>query len=111
MRNWRPGRNCPRPGSRPRSEVPGEMAISASPWQTCPLARMRCAATTSRMRTPSARRLEILQRVESEFDLVPFDAEAARIFARGRAAGLMIAATALAEGLPLYTTNPADFTG
>lgn len=71
-----------------------------------------------------ARRLEILQRAESEFDPVPFDAEAARIFGRvtaaviaagrkprGRAVGLMIAATAIAEGLPLYTTNPADFTG
>jgi hypothetical protein len=71
-----------------------------------------------------ARRLEILQRAESEFDPVPFDAEAARIFGRVSAAGvaagrkprrriadLMIAATAIAEGLPLYTTNPADFTG
>ena len=71
-----------------------------------------------------ARRLEILQRAESEFDPVPFDAEAARIFGRvtaaviaagrkprGRAVDLMIAATAIAEGLPLYTTNPADFTG
>jgi predicted nucleic acid-binding protein len=71
-----------------------------------------------------ARRLEILQRAESEFDPVPFDAEAARIFGRvtaaviaagrkprGRIADLMIAATAIAEGLPLFTTNPGDFTG
>src|SRR5215470_7440948 len=33
-----------------------------------------------------ARRLEILQRVESEFDPVPFDAEAARIYGRVTAA-------------------------
>jgi predicted nucleic acid-binding protein len=71
-----------------------------------------------------ARRLEILQRAESEFDPVPFDAEAARIYGRltaaviaagrrprGRTVDLMIAATALAEGLPLYTTDPTDFTG
>jgi hypothetical protein len=71
-----------------------------------------------------ARRLEVLQRVESEFDPVPFDAEAARIFGRvtaavigagrkprRRVADLMIASTAIAEGLPLYTTNPQDFVG
>ena len=78
-------------------------------------------STTS---TPSARRLEILQRAESEFDPVPFGAEAARIFGRvtaaviaagrkprGRAVDLMIAAIAIAEALPLYTTDPAGFTG
>jgi predicted nucleic acid-binding protein len=71
-----------------------------------------------------ARRLEILQRAESEFDAVPFDAEAARIYGRvtaaviavgrkprRRTADLMIAATAIAEELPLFTTNPADFVG
>jgi predicted nucleic acid-binding protein len=71
-----------------------------------------------------ARRLEILQRAESQFDPVAFDAEAARVYGRviaavvaagrkprGRVADLMIAATAIAEGLPLYTTNPGDFAG
>jgi predicted nucleic acid-binding protein len=71
-----------------------------------------------------ARRLDILQRAEHEFDPIPFDAEAARAYGRvvaavlavgrkprRRAADLMIAATAIAAGLPLYTTNPDDFTG
>jgi predicted nucleic acid-binding protein len=71
-----------------------------------------------------ARRLDILQRAESEFDPVPFDAEAARIYGRvssaviaagrkprRRIADLMIAATAIAEGLPLFTTNPGDYAG
>lgn len=71
-----------------------------------------------------ARRLDILQRVEHEFDPIPFGGEAARAYGRvsaavisagrkprGRVADLMIAAVALCEDLPLYTTNPADFSG
>jgi predicted nucleic acid-binding protein len=71
-----------------------------------------------------ARRLDILQRAEHEFDPIPFDAEAARAYGRvvaavlavgrkprRRATDLMIAATALAAGLPIYTTNPDDFAG
>lgn len=71
-----------------------------------------------------ARRLDVLQRAENEFDPIPFDAEAARIYGRicaavisagrkprRRVADLMIAAIAVAENLPLFTTNPDDFKG
>ncbi|HEV2638803.1 MAG TPA: type II toxin-antitoxin system VapC family toxin [Actinocrinis sp.] len=71
-----------------------------------------------------ARRMEVLQRAEHEFDPIPFGAEAARIYGRvtaavvavgrkprRRALDLMIASIAIAEDLPLYTTNPADFVG
>jgi predicted nucleic acid-binding protein len=71
-----------------------------------------------------ARRLDVLQRAEHEFDPIPFDADAARAYGRvaaaviaggrkprRRAADLMIAATAIAAELPLYTTNPGDFAG
>ena len=66
----------------------------------------------------------MLQRAENEFDPIPFDADAARAYGRicaavigagrqprRRIAHLMIAATAVAEGLPLFTTNPDDFLG
>lgn len=66
----------------------------------------------------------VLQRAENEFDPIPFDTEAARIYGRvcaavissgrkprRRVADLMIAAIAIAEGLPLFTTNPDDFKG
>ncbi|KLO28234.1 twitching motility protein PilT [Mycolicibacter heraklionensis] len=71
-----------------------------------------------------ARRLDVLQRAENEFDPIPFAAEAARIYGRvcaavistgrkprRRVADLMIAAVAIAEDLPLFTTNPQDFHG
>ena len=70
-----------------------------------------------------ARRQDRLQRAEATFEPLPFDARAARAYgrvysavaragtkARGRRAlDLLIAATALANDLPLYTRNPADF--
>lgn len=65
-----------------------------------------------------------LQQAESDFEVVPFDASAARAFGRVaaslrsagrkpavRAYDALIAATALAYDLPLFTCNPADFTG
>jgi predicted nucleic acid-binding protein len=60
------------------------------------------------------------ERAENQFDPVPFDADAARNYGRvcaavvsarkpRRVADLMIAAIAIAEDLPLFTTNPDDF--
>jgi predicted nucleic acid-binding protein len=69
-----------------------------------------------------ATRLAHLQQAEADFDPLPFDADAARAFgqvaaslrrsgrkASARAYDAMIAAVALANGLPLYTCNPDDF--
>jgi len=72
-----------------------------------------------------ARRQETLQRMEAMLEPLPVDAAVARAYgrvyaavasagrkARGRLAfDLLIAATALAAGLPVYTRNPGDFTG
>jgi predicted nucleic acid-binding protein len=70
-----------------------------------------------------ARRQDRLQRIEALLDPLPFDAAAARAYGlvyatthaqerkpRGsRAVDLLIAATALANDLPLFTRNPDDF--
>jgi len=70
-----------------------------------------------------ARRQDRLQRAEAAFDPLPFDTDSARAYgrvyaelaaadrkARGqRAVGLLIAATAVALSLPVYTRNPDDF--
>jgi hypothetical protein len=71
-----------------------------------------------------ARREDRLQWVTATWDPIPFDAEAAqmygRLFAatramgrtsRARLADLLIASTAAAHGLRLYTRNPGDFAG
>lgn len=65
-----------------------------------------------------------LQQAEADFDPLPFDADAARAFGRvasslrnagrkvqARTYDAMIAATAIANRLPLFTVNPADFDG
>jgi predicted nucleic acid-binding protein len=110
------------------SELPDEMAISAvtlaelsaGPHQV----RRNDEQSDYDEHAERARRLDVLQRTENEFDPIPFGTEAARAYGmitaavvaagrkpRRRIADLMIASTAVAEGLPLYTTNPDDFTG
>jgi predicted nucleic acid-binding protein len=110
------------------AELPDEMAISAitlaelsaGPHQV----RRNDEQAEHDEHIERARRLEVLQRAENEFDPIPFDAEAARIYGRVSAAviatgrkprrgiaDLMIASIAVAEALPLFTTNPDDFHG
>ena len=68
-----------------------------------------------------ARRQDRLQWVSSTWEPLPFDAECARAYGRlyaamracgrsprTRVADLLIAATAVAHGLPVYTRNPDD---
>ena len=65
-----------------------------------------------------------LQQAEADFEPLPFDAAAARAFGRvaaslrragrkpaARAYDALIAATAIANSIPLYTCNPSDFAG
>jgi len=110
------------------SELPEEMAISAvtlaelsaGPHQV----RRNDEQNDYDEHAERARRLDVLQRTENEFDPIPFSTEAARAYGRvtaavvaagrkprSRIADLMIVSTAIAEDLPLYTTNPGDFTG
>lgn len=69
-------------------------------------------------------RSQRLADIEAAFAAIPFDREAARRYGtlvaltiaanrdpRPRRIDLMIAATAAAHGLPLYTRNPNDFRG
>lgn len=102
------------------AQLPAELAISA-----VTLAELAAGPYATADRAESARRQDRLQRVEATFEPLPVDVEVARAFgrlyaavsaagrkARGRRAlDLLIAATALAADLPLYTSNPTDFKG
>jgi predicted nucleic acid-binding protein len=100
--------------------LPSEIAIAA-----VTVAELAAGPHATHDPTERARRQDRLQRAETTFDAIPFDAPAARAYgrlyaevaaagrkARGkRALDLLIAATALAAELPLYTRNPSDFDG
>jgi hypothetical protein len=71
-----------------------------------------------------ARRLAQVQQAEADFDPLPFDSAAARAFGQvasslrrsgrkpaARALDALIAAIAVANGMPVYTCNPDDFSG
>jgi|SRR4051812_3793130 len=97
--------------------LPDESAISA-----VTLAELAAGPHATDNSDERARRQDRLQWAATTWDPVPFDEEAARVygrmFAAARAAGqtsrsrfadLLIASTAAANDLPLYTRNPDDF--
>ena len=99
-------------------QLPIEMAVSA-----ITMAELAAGPHATTDPGERARRQDRLQRAEATFEPFPFDADAARAYgllyaavvaagrkARGaRAVDLLIAATANAAQLPLYTRNPDDF--
>jgi predicted nucleic acid-binding protein len=99
--------------------LPDEVAISG-------ITAAELAAGPHLASTPreAAKRQARLQEVESKLEPIPFDGAAARSYGlvvaavlgegrqtRGRFADLLIAASAHANGLDLYTRNGEDFRG
>lgn len=101
------------------SQLPEEVAISA-----VTLAELGAGPSATMDVAERARRQDRLQRIEATFDPMPFDIRSARAYGRihaavveqggrprRRFADLLLAATALAEDLPLVTRNSKDFQG
>ena len=99
--------------------LPDESAIAA-----VTLAELAAGPHAATDEAERARRQDRLQWAAATWDPLPFDTEAARaygrVFAATRAVGrssrtrladLLIAATAVANGLPQYTRNADDYSG
>lgn len=103
----------------PEDALPVSSAISA-----VSLAELSAGLHTTKDPQERALRTARVQRVEAAMAPLPFDTDAARHYGvlvaltlafgrnpRPRKMDLMIAATAAAHGLPLFTSNAADFEG
>ena len=99
--------------------LPDDASVSA-----VTLAELAAGPQLASSRAEAARRQARLQQIEATFEPLAFDARVARSYGqvvaavsntgrshRRRVADLLIAATAHANGLVLYTRNPGDFTG
>jgi tRNA(fMet)-specific endonuclease VapC len=88
------------------------------------LAELSVGPLVARDQRARAARQARLQQAEADFNPLPFDAAAARAFGQvaasfrrrgrkttARSHDAMIAAVAIANGLPVYTCNPDDFAG
>lgn len=101
------------------AEIPDESVISA-----ITLAELSVGPHVAHDDTERGARQQHLQQAEADFDVLPFDGDCARAFGgvaaalrasgrkpAARAYDALIAASALAYALPLYTCNPGDFEG
>jgi tRNA(fMet)-specific endonuclease VapC len=101
------------------SLLPAEPAISC-----ITLAELAVGPLVAEGSQEQAARQAHLQQAEADFEPLAFDADAARAFGRvsaslrragrktsARAYDAMIAAVAIANGIPVYTCNPDDFAG
>jgi tRNA(fMet)-specific endonuclease VapC len=99
------------------ADLPDEAVISA-----ITLAELSVGPHVARTDDERAARQAHLQQAESDFDVLVFDAESARAFGSvaaslrasgrkpaARAYDALIAASAIAYDLPLYSCNPSDF--
>jgi tRNA(fMet)-specific endonuclease VapC len=101
------------------SSLPAEPVISC-----ITLAELAVGPLVAEGSREQAARQAHLQQAEADFEPLVFDADAARAFGRvsaslrragrktsARAYDAMIAAVAIANGIPVYTCNPDDFAG
>jgi predicted nucleic acid-binding protein len=99
--------------------LPEEPVIS-----TITLAELSVGPLVAGTSQERAARQAHVQQAEADFEPIPFDPAAARAFGRvaadlrrngrktsARAYDALIAAVAIANGMPLYTVNPGDFAG
>ncbi|GAA1752654.1 type II toxin-antitoxin system VapC family toxin [Nostocoides vanveenii] len=101
------------------ASLPDEPLISA-----ITLAELSVGPLVARTSVERVARQPLLQQVEADFEPLAFDSAAARRFGAvaaslrssgrkpaARAYDALIAAVAIANGLPLFTGNPDDFAG
>jgi len=101
------------------SALPDESVVSA-----ITLAELSIGPLVARSEQEREARQAHLQQAEADFETLPFDAAAARAFGAvaaslrragrtpgARAYDALIAATAIAHDIPVYTCNPNDFRG
>ena len=104
---------------RDPADLPDDCVISA-----VTLAELSVGPHVADSQAERAARQAHLQQAEADFEVLAFDAASARAFGTvaaslrasgrkpaARAYDALIAATAIAHGLPLFTSNPTDFSG